>query len=79
MVERLPGGAQRQVRRQLAFGRQIALRDAGALPDPFVGGVDTRGQFFVADGIPGEVGAAADDMAADHGATTVAAAGAPFS
>ena len=39
------GGAHREVGGQLALGRDAPLADPGALADPFVGGVETRGKL----------------------------------
>ena len=46
--ERPRRGLGGEVGGHLAFGRDMALPDAGALDDPFVGGVDDLGQFLVA-------------------------------
>ena len=39
----------RQVGGLLALARDVALADAGALADPFVGGVDALGQIVIGD------------------------------
>ena len=58
--ERGARGVQRQVRGHLAGGRDMALADAGALHDPFVGGVDRTGEFVIAEDTAGQIAAAAE-------------------
>ena len=56
------GGAHREVRGQLALGRHPPLADPGALADPFVGGVETRGKVAIGDNALGQIAADADDL-----------------
>ena len=49
--ERRLGRLQRQIGRHLAIARDVAAADAGALDNPFVGGVDALGQFVIGDDI----------------------------
>ena len=74
---------ERQVGGKLAFGGDVALLDAGARGDPFVGGVDALGELAVRDHPRRQIGAAADHLGTQergtvqHGQTAAAwAAGA---
>ena len=51
-------GLDREVRRELTLGRDMALLDSGALLDPLVGGIHLLGQFVVGDDSFRQIGAA---------------------
>ena len=59
--ERRDGGSRRQRRSRLAVGGDVTLANAGALHDPFVGRVDHRRHFGVADDALRQRGADAAD------------------
>ena len=62
-------GRQRQVGGLFAVACDMALADAGALADPFVGRIHLLGQIVIGDDVVRQIGAAADDAGADHGFT----------
>ena len=60
--QRLLGGGDAEVGRELVVAGDVALTDAGALDDPFVGGVDDLREVGVGHDALGQMGAdAADD------------------
>ena len=65
--------ARREVRGELALGGEVALRDAGPVPDPLVGGVDQAGQLVVAHDACRQIGADATDDRSQHGGQEAAA------
>jgi hypothetical protein len=71
----LPGGLDRQVAGRLIVARLVALPDAGAFLDPFVGRVDDLGQVGVGDDLLRQVRADAGDDAASDAHWTVSPAG----
>ena len=60
------GGGDGEVRGRLALGGEVAALDAGARPDPFVGGVEGPGELGVLDDALGQVVAAAERDGAEH-------------
>ena len=58
--ERRARGMQREVGGQFAGGRDMAFADAGALHDPFVGGLHRLCQFVVAENSRRQIAAAAE-------------------
>ena len=64
--QRFLGCFERKVRGELAVGRDVALANAGALPDPLVRGIHLRSQFVVGDDTLGKVGTAALDDRPNH-------------
>ena len=59
MFQRRARRVDRQMRRELAFGRDMALPDAGALNDPLVRRIDTGRQFRIGQHLLRQIGAAA--------------------
>ena len=62
----VPRRRQRQVRRAFVLRRDMALPDAGALNDPFVGGVDPLRKLFVGDRPFRQISSATDDDGSAH-------------
>ena len=58
---------ERQVGGGLALGRDVALADAGALHDPFVGGVDHPRQLGIGEDAARQIAAAAEHDRTQHG------------
>jgi hypothetical protein len=58
MGQRPLRGLERQLRRHLAIGRDMALLDAGALLDPLVGGIHLLGKIGVGNHALRQIGAA---------------------
>jgi len=54
MLERFQARGMRESRRRFRAVGDVAITYAGALGDPFVGGVDLRRQFGIADRALGE-------------------------
>ena len=65
--ERSLGGVDGEIGRHLAVRGDVTLADAGALHDPFVGGVDGRGEVRVAEGALRQIAAAAEHDGTCHG------------
>ena len=60
-------GRKAGVLRQLARGGNPALADAGALPNPFIRGVETISELAIGYDALGQIGAAADNLRSqDH-------------
>src|SRR5262245_49676573 len=72
MVERTLRGLDGQMRGELAVGRDMTLLDAGALLDPFVGGIDFLGQLVVGNDPLRQIGAAPLNDGTNHSAPPVA-------
>ena len=58
--ERRPRGMQREIGRELASGRDMAFANAGALHNPFVGGLNRTRKFIIADDARGQIASAAE-------------------
>jgi len=72
VVERPLRGLDRQMGRELTVGREVTLANAGALPDPLVGGVHGLRKFFVGDDTLGQIRPTALDDRTNHAAPPVA-------
>src|SRR5208282_2015923 len=72
ILERAARGAERQIGRALAFGRDVPLADSRALDDPRVGRIDAPCELVVADDAFRQMRPAADDprMEEHHPAAT---------
>ena len=57
----------REIGRHLAGRGDVALPDAGALHDPFVGGVDGGGEFLVGEDPLRQIAAASQNDRTKHG------------
>ena len=66
VVERPLRGLDREVGSEFAFSREVALANAGALPDPLVGGVHGLRKFFVGDDTLGQIRPTALDDRTNH-------------
>ena len=67
ILQRLARGGDREVGGQFPFRRDVALADAGALADPFVGGVDGLGQLVIGHDTGRQIGSGAEDSGTcDH-------------
>ncbi len=64
--QRRVGSLGGEIGRQLAVGRDIALADAGALADPFVGSIEALRQFGVGQHLGRQIAAAAGDDRTPH-------------
>ena len=64
--ERCLGGMNGEIRRHLAVRRDVALVDAGALHDPFVGGLDARREFRIGENTFRQIAAAAEHNRTEH-------------
>ena len=65
--ERRAGGIEREVGGELAGGRDMAFADAGALHNPFVGGLHRTRQLVVAENSRGKIAAAAEHHRTQYG------------
>src|SRR4029078_8471455 len=65
------GGVRRQMRGELAVGRDIALADAGALANPLVRCLDPLGKLLVGYHARRQIGAASLDHRTDHPSLSV--------
>ena len=67
-VESATGGGSAEIGGEFTLGGDMALADAGAFDNPFVAGIDCRGEFGIGEHAGRQIAASADDPGAYHAA-----------